>query len=297
MTHLSIQRLIISLTSGFALIAALSTPALAGPWVKSPGESYLKVSGSTFSSDQAFDLDGNLVDSGYKASQKGLGIYGEVGIFPGVALNFNTAFYSSTNAPTPRVRYKNQGPGDLDVSLQVALLRGACAASISPGARFPLYSGTVGSEDELIAVDGETAGIQRYTPALGDGSVDLVVHGSYGCSLHPIPGWFGVQAGPRVRLNGFGDGVDYAADVGVFVWPKRVAITVRANGIQTLTGNNKRPTKSYISVGAGLIANIYAGFALEANASYIPTGEFIAQGWTGTVGLSYSGDIFDNPYK
>ena len=286
-----------ALLGGLTLLAGLTTPAHAGPWVKAPGESYLKVSGSSFSSDQAFNLDGELVDAGYSASQKGLGVYGEVGVFPGVALNLNTAFYKSTNEISPRERYHRWGAGDLDLALQIAVLEGSCSASFAPGARIPLYSGTISAQNGLSAVDMGKQGVQRYTPALGDGSVDLVAHAAFGCSLYPIPGWFGVQTRPRIRLNGFGDGVDFAADFGVFVWPERIALMVRADGIQTLTSDNERPTKSYLNLSGGLIANIYAGFALEANASYIPVGEFVAQGWTATLGLSYSGDVFQNPYE
>jgi hypothetical protein len=291
-----------SLSTWLALAAlALATlapaPAAAGPWVKAPGKSYLKISGSTFSSDQMFDLSGNLVDTGFTASHTALRVYGEVGIYPSVALNFGTAFYSSTNELNERTRYNRWGPGDLDFNVQVALMSGgACVASVAPGVRLPLYEGTVSAESGVSAVDMGSAGIQRYTPALGDGSVDLVAVGAFGCSLYPVPGWFGVQAGPRIRLNGFGDGVNYAADAGIFVWPERLALTVRAGGIQALTSDNERPTKSYLTVGGGVILNIYAGFALEATASYIPFGEFVSKGWNAGIGLSYTGSVFANPY-
>lgn len=280
----------------FALVCLVPASAAAGPWVKKPGETYLKLAAGTFSSDKVFDLEGELIEPDYAYSHTAVSVYGEVGIYPSVALNFSAPFLASTNELNERTRYKRWGPGDLDLAVQVSLKDGACAASVSPGVRLPLYEGTVGEGAEVNTVTQGSTGVERYTPALGDGSVDLVALGAFGCSLYPFPGWVSVQAGPRFRLQGFGDGVDYAVDGGVFVWPDRLALTARVGGVQRFSGDNDRPTKSYVSAGAGLIANIYAGFALEAGASYIPWGVFVSRGWSTTIGLSYTGALFPNPY-
>lgn len=280
-------------------VALLLAPRLAsaGPWVKEPGQTYIKVAGGMFASDKVFDLQGNLTDPDYAYSHQAVSTYAEIGIFPSVALNFSVPFLMSTNELSEHVRYNRWGAGDLDFAVQYSLKDGACAASVAPGARIPLYDGTVSQGDTVsTASQGASGTAARYTPALGDGSVDLTAIGAFGCSLHPFPGWVGAQAGPRFRLNGFGDSIDYALDAGAFVWPERLALTARVGGVQRLSSGNERPTKSYVTVGGGLILNAWKGFALEAGASYIPWGAFVSRGWSATVGLSFTGEVFSNPY-
>ncbi|QDG53808.1 hypothetical protein FIV42_24605 [Persicimonas caeni] len=286
----------LALTVVVAALLAAPSSAIAGPWVKEPGSSYVKLAGGLFSSDKAFDRQGNLVDPEYAYSHQAVSAYAEVGVFPSVALQFSVPFLSSTNELNERTRYKRWGAGDLDIGLQIGLMNEGCAASITPGARIPLYEGTVGADATASTIGSGTTGVERYTPALGDGSVDLAATAAFGCSLYPVPAWVTAQAGPRIRLNGFGDGVDYAVDGGIFVWPERLALTARVGGVQRFSDGNERPTKSYLTVGAGALLNVWNGFALEGNASYIPTGAFVARGWSASVGLSFTGEVFSNPY-
>ncbi|MFP4596904.1 MAG: hypothetical protein ACLFVJ_01545 [Persicimonas sp.] len=284
--------------SGLAILVLVlvgdPATALAGPWVKAPGESYMKLSGEVFDSDRVFDVGGELDDSAYTYSHRSVRAYAEVGVLPSVALNFSVPFIASSNTLNERVSYNRWGPGDLDLAVQARLLDGPCAASIAPGARLPLYDETVG-EGGVNVASGASAS-QRYVPALGDGSVDLVATGAFGCSLHPVPAWVSLQAGPRLRMNGFGESLDYGLDAGYFVWPERLALTGRLGGVQRLSDDNERPTKSFVSVGGGFLLNIYEGFALEAGASYIPSGAFVARGWTADIGISFTGEVFSNPY-
>lgn len=298
--HASIPRIarvaaLLAVSIGLLLAPAA---AFAGPWVKTPGEAYLKLGGGLFGSEKVFSLEGDLIEPEYKYSHAAVRTYGEVGVFPRVALQFSVPFLASTNELNERIRYNRWGPGDLDLAVQVSLLEGsgACAASIAPGARIPLYEGTVGAGGGVNVIEQGSTGVQRYTPALGDGSVDLTAIGAFGCSLHPLPGWVTAAAGPRIRLDGFGNSIDYAVDAGFFVWPERLALTARVGGVQRLSDGNERPTKSYVNVGGGLILNLLEGFALEGGASYIPTGAFVAQGWNLTAGISYTGELFGNPY-
>lgn len=270
--------------------------ASAGPWVKAPGSVYAKVAGGLFSSDKAFDRQGDLVEPEYVYSHQAVSTYAEIGVLPSVALQFSVPFLSSTNELNERTRYKRWGAGDLDVGLQFGLMDGPCAVSIAPGMRLPLYEGTVGTDATASTMGQGETGVARYTPALGDGSVDLVTTGAVGCSLYPVPAWVTARGGPRIRLEGFGDGVDYAVDGGVFVWPERLAVTARVGGVQRLRNGNERPTKSYLTVGGGVILNVWKGFALEGDASYIPVGAFVSQGWSASVGLSFTGEVFSNPY-
>ena len=92
-------------------------------------------------------------------------------------------------------------------------------------------------------------------------------------------------------MRGFGNGWIWAADAGIFVWPERVALTARASGQHRFSDDNERPTKSFVALGGGAIVRLPANLALEANASYVPGGAFVAPGWTIGAGISYNGSI------
>jgi hypothetical protein len=271
--------------------------ATAGPWVKAPGETYLKASGSYFTSDQVYDIEGNRSDPTYEYSHTGIGLYGELGILPRTALQFNTSFLMAKNQVNERIAYKNTGPSDLDVGLQFEILSSGCAVSASAAVRVPLYEEGVNADSSDDPLTTGSTAQNRFTPALGDGSVDLMPRAHFGCSLYPFPGWFTVMAGPRIRFDGFGNGFDYAAGFGAFVWPDRLALTARVGGTQRFSGDNESPTKSYVTVGGGFLLSIWKGLSLEGSASYIPTGAFVAQGWTLTTGLSFDGRLFANPFE
>ena len=278
-------------------IALTPLTADAGPWVKAPGETYIKTSGSYFASDEVYDVDGNKTDPSYQYSHKALGIYGELGILPRTALTFNTSFLAAQNKLNDRLRYKRSGPSDLDVGLQFEVLSSGCAASGSFTVRVPLYEEGVNTDTTSGPLTTGSTAENRYLPALGDGSVDLMPRAHVGCSLHPFPGWFTVMSGPRIRFGGFGEGLDYAASFGAFVWPDRLALTTRVGGTQRFSSDNDSPTKSYVTVSGGTLVKIYRGLSFEAGASYIPVGAFVAEGWTVTAGLSFDGRVFDDPFE
>ncbi|MGM0559184.1 MAG: hypothetical protein ACQEVA_22555, partial [Myxococcota bacterium] len=216
---------------------------------------------------------------------------------PRTAFQFSTSFLAAQNEINERVRYKRTGPSDLDLGLQYQILSDGCALSASAAVRLPLYDeGVAGDTTAGPLTTGSTAA-NRYLPALGDGSIDLMPRAHFGCSLHPFPGWFTAMAGPRIRFNGFGDGIDYGVGAGAFVWPDRLALTARVGGTQRFSSENDSPTKSYVSVAGGLLVKVYGGLAFEADASYIPVGAFVARGWSLSAGISFTGQVFDNPYN
>lgn len=281
-------------------VVMVSQPALAGPWVKSTGELYAKLSASTFSSDTAYDVSGAQVDPGFVYSNRSYTLYAEAGLTQRLALTLNLPMIFSVNELNERVRVKNNGLGDLDLGAQFAIRdQGACPVSAKLTARVPLYQGIVSDGSTPGAAGGEPApddpqGLAvRFAPALGDGSIDVTPTISAGCSLYPFPGWVSAEVGPSLRLRGFGDGWVWSADVGAFVWPERVALTARAAGQHRFTEANDRPTKSFVTLGAGLIVRLPANLALEAGASYVPQGAFVAPGVTWNLGVSFNGALFD----
>jgi hypothetical protein len=293
------------ITSMIALLSVgLPSTAMAGPWVKEAGDIYVKAAASTFSSDTAYDVNGDQVDPGFTYSNRSYTLYGEAGLGKRLALTFNLPLLFSVNELSERVRVRNNGLGDLDLGLQAAIWRrGACPVSGKLTGRVPLYSGVVS--------DGSTPGAQglepaeddpqglavRFAPALGDGSIDITPTLQAGCSLYPIPAWVSVEAGPQFRLRGFGNGWIWATDAGIFVWPDRVALTARASGQHRFSSDNPRPTKSFVALGGGAIVRLPANLAFEANVSYVPGGAFVAPGWTFGAGVSFNGSILPSQYR
>jgi hypothetical protein len=276
-----------------ALAGALTlaaSPALAGPWVKAQGEAYVKVAGSAFQGTSLWDVDANRLDAPFVYSNQALTTYAEVGVWDGLALGLNLPVVVGRNVVEERTTYEQWGGGDLDLFAQGQLFQaGGCAGSGALAVRLPLYEGVISDGTEPGAVG--TSGPERFLPALGDGSVDVTPTASLGCSLYPAPVWFGVEAGPNLRTRGFGHGLRYAADLGVWAVPEVLALSARVDGVQRLTDDNDRPTKSFVSVSGGATWRVWNGVGLELNGGFVPWGAFVARGWQVGVGVSYSGAL------
>ena len=280
--------------AAWMMTALVAAPALAGPWVKEPGEVYAKVSGGVFDSQDIFDVNGQQVSPPFVYSNTGVYTYAEIGLAPRFALALSLPFLMSTNTVQERTRYNRSGFGDLDLVAQGQLYRGACVVSGDMGLRVPLYSGVVPADGEAPGVSG--SGPSRFLPLLGDGSVDINPGVSVGCSLFPLPGWVTLETALNLRTRGFGSGARAALGVGAFVWPERVALMGRAEVLKRFSAQNERPTKEYLNVGGGVLVRVFDGLALEAVGSALPWGAFLAKGWSVNVGVSYSGRLFDDPF-
>jgi hypothetical protein len=287
-----------TLAATLALLGlGLSQPAAAGPWVNEPGEAYAKLSGGYFAANGVYDLQGDLNDSPpYEYSHWDIRLYSDIGIAPHVSFGFSVPFRRARNR-VDTTDYIKSGPGNLDLFVKSGASFGTCAAAGQAGVQVPLYSEGVGSDPNDGPVSSGSTGRERYMPVLGDGSVDLSLLASFGCSLHPFPGWFDVAAGPQFRLDGFGDGLEYAGSFGAYVWPERLALKARVGGIQNLAANPAMPTKSYVQVSGGAIIDVVDRVAIEATAAWIPWGEFVTRGWSASLGVSYSGPLWPNPFE
>lgn len=283
-------------TSLAALLAAVAISAAADEaraqaWVKPPGDAYVKVTAGTFQSTGNYDVDGDFEEPPFEYENSSVGIYAEVGVAPRLALSINTSFYRAVNTVEERTRYINTGPGDFGLGLHTPLWRGAlCTSSGSLKGNFPLYSGVIAPGAEVGGIG--VSGAERFTPALGDGSIDIIPSASFGCGIPAIRGWASTSVGYQVRLRGFGDGVVYGANVGSFVWPSRLALMINANGVQRVTDDAERPTKSYVSLGGGALLRVWGPLSFEVSGSYIPTGAFVARGWSVNAGMSFDGSLW-----
>ncbi len=272
--------------------------AAAGPWVPEPGDGYLKLSGSYFDATGVYDREGRKLDAEYSYSHAAVRAYGEVGLAPHVGLSASVPWMRSQNADkTSQAKYIKTGLGDLDLALQGGKTIGNVAISVVGQVRVPLYSETISAEaPSPQSLNQQELERQRYVPALGDGSVDVTARLEAGLSLHPFPGWVTVSGGPKFRFQGFGDGFEYAASAGAYLVPDRLAVTLRASGVERFSSGNERPTKRFFMMSGGPIVRIAGGFSVEATGSHLPSGAFVSEGWSANVGVSYDGSIFPNPW-
>jgi len=281
-----------TMAAGLALAVSLAPAnANAQAWVKPAGETYVKVTAGTFQSNGVYDVEGNFEEPEFVYDNTSVGLYAELGLTDFLALSVNTSFFRAVNTVEERTRYINTGPGDLQLGLHTPLWGNRlCSSAASLKGSVPLYSGILEQGSEVGGLG--ATGADRFTPALGDGSIDLSPGASFGCAITPIRGWFSTDLSYLARFRGFGDGITYGASFGSFVWPQRLALTGFVNGIQRFADDADRPTKSYLSVGGGTILRIWGPLAIEASASYIPTGAFVARGWSARAGVSFSGEVW-----
>lgn len=298
----SCRRPTVSVLGGMLVfaLAILVGPATAsaGPWVPEPGDGYLKLSGSYFDATGVYDREGRELQTDYSYSHAAIRAYGEVGLAPHLGLSASVPWMRSQNADkTSQTKYIKTGLGDLDLALQGGTTIGNVAISVVGQVRVPLYPETISADaPSPQSLSQEELARQRYVPALGDGSVDVTARLEAGLSLHPFPGWVTVAAGPKVRFQGFGNGFEYAASAGAFLVPDRLAVTLRASGVERFSGGNERPTKRFFMMSGGPIVPIAGGFSVEATGSYLPSGAFVSEGWSANLGVSYDGSIFPNPW-
>ncbi len=281
-------------------LLALAWPSVAsaGPWVPEPGEGYLKVSGSYFDATGMYDRSGEQVDTDYSYRHAGARLYGDIGLAPHLGLSASLPWRRSQNVHRESsAQYIKSGLGDLDLALQGGTTIGQFALSGVGKLRVPLYSETISTDSPSpIALTAGELERERYIPALGDGSVDMTFLMQAGLSLHPFPGWLTASVGPKLRFQGFGNGLEYAASAGAYLIPERLALSARVSGVERFSGGNERPTKRFMAVSGGPIVRIAGGFALEATGTYLPTGAFVSRGWSASLGLSYDGRLFPNPW-
>lgn len=282
---------------GVVILAVVSAPsgAEAGGWVRAEGESYVKLAAGVFRTAGYWSLDGALVEAPeLEYANLSASLYAELGVAPGVAFGLYLPFVWAQNTDVFDISYARSSLGDLDTFVQVQLLtEGRFVLATQVLLRVPLYAGVLtGVNTQTGWVSESLPAFSAFFPAIGDGSLDVVPSLQLGVSLSPVPGWLTLEAGPRLRDQGFGATLNYSAGVGVYLWPDRVALTGRVGGWERLSRTSASPTSRLVSLGAGVLVHLGLGVALEAEGYYIPEGSFVARGGGASVGLSYRGVVF-----
>ncbi len=262
----------------------LSTTAWAGPWIKAPGEHYVKLGGSGFVAteyvDPSVEAASDLEYAGWLAS-----VYAEVGVLEGLQVTAQLPWSLGTNTESVGGRsYSSRGLGDALLGVGADVPGVALPLSVSLLSRLPLYDET---------------GRPELHPSLGDAQVDvdaLVAVGQGGpLGAHAV--WGLAEAGYRARTawspsatwtgSAPSDGLTYRAQAG---WLPRVGerglgwVSLDASGLVNL--QHDPSTKQWHQWNLGVAAALARGFHLEVGAQQIYAAQASSKGFGGSVGLS-----------
>jgi hypothetical protein len=241
------------------VLALLTGAALAGPWVRAPGDWYLKGSFSSFRTpDQALS---------YRAWSASA--YGEVGVVRHLQATFSLPYTAAANQISgSTLSYRDAGVGPV----LVGVVAGAdVPVSLGVYGRFPTY-GAPGALD----------------PALGNGQVDVDAIAAIGASRSRL--WVLAETGARLRTGWTPsdapedprEGMVYRAQVG---WLPHVQgrdlgwVAVEAAGEAVGRVNDQ--------LGATAAGTVAGGWNLEAGATWIVRAPEDNEGWGWSLGISH----------
>lgn len=266
--------------------------ALAGPWVKAPGQVYAKLGTSRFSSSGYIGPDGAAV-AGLRYIGLTEHLYVEAGLLPHLQVVANLPFVGARNIDGELV-FINRQFGDADFGLATGTTIGQLPVSLTASAKVPLYD-----NNDLAAYGSAGAAF----PAMGDGQVDLNVIGAIGAGLAvgEQRGWAAAEGGYRRRTEWwlgdsglpdreYGDGLPWRAQIG---WSPVAGgrdlgwLAADVSGLKNL-GEADTVTKQWVQVGAGLGARIGHGLALEVGGGLLPWARNSSSGWSVSGGVSWS---------
>lgn len=271
-----------------ALFVAVSlfvaTEADAGPWTRSYGEAYLKVSGGVFKSDSFVGADGVVV-GGADHTSITAAAYGEVGIWEDLHLVAYLPYVVGIN-DYETSSFLSAGGGDLIAGLQWTPDWFVFPHAFRADVKLPMYD----------VAPRPTRSPSH--PLFGDGQLDVTLWLSAGdsFSVGRLPMYAFVEAGHRFRTEAFvGDGVAGRSFADSFVFNGQIGatmveITVAANatGVVAYKDELDRLTKSYVDLGGQVYALLFDGLALEASIAGTVWATNSAPGVSIIAGVSYN---------
>jgi len=241
------------------LVAAVATPAAAGPWTKSPGELYVKVGESFFVSDSYVDSSGT-VHEGTRYTGASTFAYYEIGFAPKLQVMGYLPFTIARNDFPDGSAYLQSGGADALIGLQWSPPIPVVQTAVRADVKIPMY--------DVGALRGPAA---MSFPAFGDGQVDVTLWWSAGGGLPSTPLYLWGEAGYRIRTEGYVGTGDTRAFADSFVWAGQLGVTVPDKLWVAVTANGVAPfrqdevTKGYLTVGPSVGVRPVTWLAIEAS--------------------------------
>lgn len=257
------------------VIALLVPVALAGAWVRDPGDVYAKAGVSAFVGGEAPDAPmAAAID--YRDAQANF--YAEVGLPWQLQLTGYAPWVVAENR-YDALHYVAMSGGDAEVGLSRSLLRGPLALTVGVGAKLPMYSDRSSQRAEAFG-----AHATRF-PVPGDGQADVDARIDAGASLGWQGAWAQGSVGYRHRFGDPVDGVPWSAQVGLA--PSHVGwVGVESSGIVNVAAD--AGTRSWTRFGAFGAVKAGPSLAVEAFFGVIPWATATRTGLGGGLGLSWN---------
>lgn len=216
--------------SSLALIAAISAwlampgEAGAGAWIREPGHAFVMLGSSFSSSQDHLSKKLGLIQHGMSFS-----LFAEVGLEnPKMDLVVQLPYVILSNTYAGEARYLNQSLGDAHFQLDRALL---AQIHLTGGLelKIPLYETIAGREQfGRVEVDKKPFFAANF-PEIGNGEAELTPKLLYGTGFSTSAargGWFTAELGFRARLGVRAQGAYVTAGVGLWIWPRHLALGV-----------------------------------------------------------------------
>ncbi len=292
--HPPYSRFVIALVA--LSIGLLPSTAKAGPWTKSLGEYYAKLSVGGYFATGFRDASGTF-QSGVKYASVSPAVYAEVGVFKNLQLSVYAPYMVARNAfdgsaanlaiSRANNEYVRTSMGDTMVGVQWSSPWLSLPHALRFEAKLPLYN-----------VNAPRGGQEASFPAPGDGQVDLTIWGSLGKSLESIPLYLAAELGhqfrtekwlfdrPRLASPTYSDSLRWFGQAGLRFLENKYA-TLNFAGVHPYSAGLF--TKGWMTLGLGLFYPVgKRGFALEANVDQALRVVNTAKGSAVGIGVSYS---------
>jgi hypothetical protein len=270
----------------FLVPLLLTSPVLAGPWVRDPGAHYVKVGGSHFTAG-VYDDPNVSDDTALAYTGQLVSVYGELGLPKGLQLVFQSAYSWGTNRDLETGWiYRSRGLGDLGLGLVADIPWVEVPLSVAISTRIPLYD------------DGVAPGLH---PSLGDPQVDVdaAVAAGQAVPLGPHWLWFVEELGFRYRTHLIPaqhlqadrkNGLIYRAQAGLspsagdrdLGW-----VHVGASGVWNPVSDET--TQGWHQWSAGAAGTLWRGLNLEVGFQHIYLATNASTGWGVNAGISWKG--------
>jgi len=268
----------------------------AGPWTKSLGQYYAKLSVGGYFATGFRDASGTF-QSGVKYASVSPAVYAEAGIFDNLQLSVyapylvarNTYDDGATNLASNRANneYVRTSWGDTILGVQWSSPWLSLPHALRFEAKLPLY-----------AVDAPRGGQQTNFPAPGDGQLDLTLWASLGKSFESIPLYVFAEVGHQFRTEEFLIEEPRLADPvysDSLRWFGQAGLKFLDNKYLMLNYVGVHPydagafTKGWMSLGLGVFYPVGdRGFALEATADQTIQAVNTAEGTSVGAGVSFT---------
>ena len=217
--------------TGLALAVTLGSvgPALAGAWLREPGEAYAKGSIARLTGSDVFGADGKrqpLDDPALYANARyrevNASLYTEYGatrwltVITSVPLKV-AEHEAEALVPVGDIEGSSIGLGDLHLGVRLPLHRGRWLAAVEPDLKIPLY----GSPDPV-----------SDDPQLGSEFVDVGAAAVLGAAVPPVRGYAQGSLGYRIRGGSTSEELYWDAEAGAEPW-RGVRARMRYDGIDS----------------------------------------------------------------